>query len=65
MKIKEYAIEKSDINKIEKLNKLDNIETFFDDVRKLTKNVTSCHSIGRWQILAENRYKEMLTEREV
>ena len=53
------AIEKSDISKIEKLNSLHNENTFWDDVRKLTKKVTSDHSIKRWQCLAEIRYEEV------
>jgi hypothetical protein len=53
------AIEVRDISKIDKLNKLTNKETFFDDVRKLTKRVTSDHSIGRWQCLAEYRWSEL------
>ena len=58
----EYCVmERNDIKKIDKLNKLNNKETFWDDVRKLTKNVTSDHSIHRWQCLAECRYNELLT----
>lgn len=53
------AIESRDISKINKLNTLTNKETFQDDVRKFTKNVTSDHSIGRWQCLAEYRYNEL------
>jgi hypothetical protein len=55
-----YALSKSDCNIIDKLNKLTNVDTFYDDVRKLTKRVYSDHSIGRWQALAEMRYKELL-----
>lgn len=55
-----HAIEVRDYGKIDKLNKLTNINTFWDDVRKLTKNVTSDHSIGRWQCLSEIRYNELL-----
>ena len=55
----DYAMEVRDYAKIEKLNALTNPETFWDDVRKLTKNVTSDHSIGRWQCLAEARYAIM------
>lgn len=53
------AIEKRDYSKIDKLNNLANKETFWNDVRKLTKNITSDHAIGRWQCLAEQRYKEL------
>ena len=55
-----YAIEQRDISKIDKLNKLYDINTYWDDVRKLTRNITSDHSIKRWQILAEARYRELL-----
>lgn len=51
--------EKQDINRIAKLVALKNIETFWDDVRKLIKNVTSDHDIKRWQVLAEARYEEL------
>lgn len=56
-----FAMEKNDINKIEKLNQLTDKETFWDDVRKMTKKVTSDHSIGRWQCLADCRYNELIT----
>lgn len=59
MKHYDYAIEKRDISKIDKLNTLTNKETFWNDVRKFTKNVTSDHSIGRWQCLAEARWQEL------
>ena len=36
-----------------------NIETFWDDVRKFTKNVYSDHSLSRWQILSEARFREI------
>lgn len=53
------AIELSDIKKIDKLNRLTNLETFHDDVRRLTKRVYSDHSIRRWECLAEIRYAEL------
>lgn len=59
---KYYVMERNDIKKIDKLNQLTNKETFWDDVRKLTKNVTSDHSIQHWQCLAEVRYNELITE---
>ena len=52
-------IESRDVHKIDKLNKLTCKETFWDDVRKLTRNVKSDHMIKRWQILAELRYREL------
>ena len=56
-----FVTEKNDIKKIDKLNQLTNKCTFWDNVRKLTKNVTSDHSINRWQCLAKCRYNEILT----
>ena len=50
------AIEKRDYSKIDKLNNLTDKETFWDDVRKLTKNVASDHAIKRWQCLADQRF---------
>ena len=55
----EYALEQHDISKIEKLNCLTNKETFWSEVKKLTKHVTSDHAIGRWQCLSEMRYAEL------
>lgn len=52
----DYAMEARDYTKIKRLNALTNVETFWDDVRKLTKRVTSDHAICRWQCLAEARY---------
>lgn len=63
MKCKDYAMEKRDIARIEKLNKLTNLETFWGDVRKLTHNTFSDHGISRWQVLAEIRYKELENEK--
>lgn len=54
-----YAIERRDYARIDKLNKLTNIDTFWDDVRKLTKNVSSDRYIRRWQGLAEIRWNEL------
>lgn len=56
--LSEVYMEKSDYNKIikilegiklEKINK----ENLYDQVRILTKRVTSDHSIKRWQIITE------------
>jgi hypothetical protein len=57
-----YVIEAGDVRKIEKLNALANKETFWDDVRKLCRRVTSDHSIRRWQCLSEIRYRELNTQ---
>lgn len=61
--LEDYIVEKSDYARVRKLNALHNIETFWNDVRKFTKNVHSDHSIGRWQILAEVRYGELCQAR--
>lgn len=58
--LESYVMENADYAKIKKLNTLNNMETFWDDVRKFTKNVRSDHSLGRWQILAEARYGELM-----
>ena len=52
------AIEKRDFGKIEKIytileDKTTNKNNYYDRIRKLTKRVTSDHSIGRWQCLTE------------
>ena len=60
----DYALEKGDYKKIDKLNELTNANTFWDDVRKLCRNVKSSHAINRWQSLAEVRYRD-LTEKYV
>lgn len=57
-----YALEKYDISRIDKLNKLTNPNTFWDDVRKLCRGVTSDHAMSRWQCLAENRFRELTGE---
>lgn len=55
-----YVIERNDYNRIKKLNMLHNVETFWEDVRKLTSNIKSEHSLKRWQILSEARYGELV-----
>lgn len=65
MKIEEWSTEIRDNKKIEKLNKLTNPETFWDDCRCLTKNVKSDHGIKRWQCLAEARYMELMCGHEL
>jgi hypothetical protein len=56
-----FAFEKRDYARIDKLNKLTNVDTFYDDVRKLVKNVKSDHAIKSWQCLADQRYAELIT----
>lgn len=53
------ATEKRDYAKIDKLNDLIHFQTFWDDVRRLTKGITSDHAIHRWECLAEERYNEL------
>lgn len=60
-----YAWTNSDIKRIDKLNALTNPDTFWDNVRKLTKNIHSDHVIGIWQNLAEVRYNELIGKTEV
>lgn len=54
-----YALEKRDVSRIDKLNTLTNVNTFYDDVRKITRNVKSDHAIKRWQCLADARFNEL------
>ena len=56
------VIESRDYSKIDKLMQLTNPVTFWDDVRKLTRNVTSDHGIRRWQVLAEVRFSDLMKE---
>ena len=55
-----FALSKNDIKIIDRINVLTNAETFWDDVRKLSKNVYSDKSIQRWKCLSEMRYKELV-----
>ena len=57
-------LEYYDYGRIEKLKKLNNLGTFWNDVRKLVRRITSDHSIKRWQCLAEQRYEELENEKE-
>ena len=59
MDIYSNAIEARDVAKIEKLNKITSLDHYWDQIRKLTKNVYSDHSLSRWQILAEKREAEL------
>lgn len=45
----------------EKLNTLTDVETFWDDVRKLTAKIRSDKSLSIWQSLAEIRCDELRT----
>ena len=59
---KEWAFTNRDVNKIEKLNKLTNVDTFWSDVRMLTRQTTSDAMIKRWQLLADERFRELNQE---
>ena len=59
MTYNEWIMEKRDIARITKLNTLTDTNTFWGDVKKLTKNTTSDHALNRWQVLAEARYEEI------
>lgn len=56
-----FARNRTEMKRIDKLNALTNKETFWDDVRKLTKNVHSDHVIHSWECLSDQRYNELLT----
>ena len=45
---------------VQKLLTLTNPETFWDDVREMTKNVKSDHTLGIWLRYAENRYEYIM-----
>lgn len=57
-----YATNRQEMNRIDKLNELRNISTYWDEVRKLTRNVKSDIAIKRWQHLAEVRFEEIKQE---
>lgn len=50
----DYAIEKRDYARIDKLNAINKSSDVFANVRKWSRNAG-----GRWQILAEARYDEL------
>lgn len=54
-----FAFYPQDNKIIDKLLTINNIENFWNDVRKLTKKVTSDRQIGSWQRLAELRYLQL------
>jgi len=62
MEFNDVVMEYNDISKVRRLNELKNPITFWDDVRKMTKNTKSDHGIKRWQILSEIRYEEILKD---
>lgn len=54
-----YAGTYSDMKRIDKLNKMTNPETFWNEIDKITKNLVSLTAINSWNMLAEIRYKEL------
>ena len=56
---KGYAITKYECHVIDKLNTLNNPATFFQDVRRFTRQITTGHNIKIWQRFAEIRYNEI------
>lgn len=56
---KDYAITKYECHVIDKLNSLNNPATFFQDVRRFTRQITTDHNINIWQRFAEIRYNEI------
>ena len=61
--LESYVIEKADYNRIKKLRTLTNLNTFYDDLRRLLRGCKSDHSIKRYQILAEARRGEIMQAR--
>lgn len=59
------ACTKTEERIIEKLNSLNNTDTFWDDVRKMTKNIHSDRAIRSWEWLSEKRYNELRGIKEV
>lgn len=62
MKYKDYAVGKQDIRRIDKLNALTDPDTFWNDVKKLTKRTHSDRALDRWQALADIRYSQIKEE---
>lgn len=56
---KGIAITKYECHVIDKLNKLNNPVTFFQDVRRFTRQITTDHNIKTWERFAEIRYNEI------
>lgn len=59
MDIYKYAYNKTEAKIIEKLNMLNNPETFFNDVRRFTKNIHTNRLINIWECFSEIRYNEI------
>lgn len=55
-----YAGTYSDRSRIDKLNNLNDPNTFWDEVSKFTKNLVSLSAINSWNHLAKIRYGELI-----
>ena len=56
------ALEKRDYARIDKLNALTDINTYWGDVKEITKGVRGDHSLERWGILTGIRYNELVRQ---
>lgn len=54
-----FAFYPQDNKIIDKLLTINNIDNFWNDVKKFTQKVTSDRQIGSWQRLAELRYLQL------
>ena len=61
---KSYAITKYECHVIDKLNSLNNPATFFQDVRRFTRQITTDHNIKTWERFSEIRYNEIINAQE-
>ena len=61
---KDYAITKYECHVIDKLNSLNNTETFFNDVRRFTKNIHNDRLINIWECFSEIRFNEITGNKE-
>lgn len=61
--LEDYIMEKADYSRVKKLNQLHNINTFWNDVKKITRACKSDHSLRRYAILSEARYGELMQAR--
>lgn len=61
---KSYAITKYESHVIDKLNTLTNPATFFQDVRRFTRQITTDHNIKTWERFSEIRYNEIINAQE-
>lgn len=51
--------ERTDITRIEQLERLTNKDTYWEDVTRLCRKVTGKHALERWKTLSEQRYEEL------